>query len=83
MPSKTEKSESGEGNASRPNTRLKTQQAAESGDSDLSLNEAQMIPGAILTILVVAPPMIGAPSVTSPLPLRLFPRHLRRMSPLL
>ena len=39
MPLKTEKSESGEGNASRPNTRLKTQQAAESGGSDLTLND--------------------------------------------
>ena len=39
IPLKTEKSESGEGNSSCPNTRLKTQQAAESGDSDLSLNE--------------------------------------------
>ena len=34
-------------------------------------------------ILEVAPPTIGAPSVTSPLLLRLFQRHLRRMSPLL
>merc|ERR1712023_291565 len=42
-----------------------------------------MIPGAILTILGMAPRMIGAHSVTSPLPLRLCQRHLRRMSPLL
>ena len=48
-----------------------------------SLYLTQMIRGATLTILVVAPPMIGAPSVTSPLPLRLSQRHLRRMSPLL
>ena len=39
MPSKTEKSESGEGNASRPKSRLKNQQAAESGGSDLTLND--------------------------------------------
>ena len=38
---------------------------------------------ATLTILVVVPPIIGAPSVTSPLSLRLFQKHLRRMSPLL
>ena len=37
----------------------------------------------ILTILEVAPPMTGAPSVASPPLLRLSQRHLRRMSPLL
>ena len=42
-----------------------------------------MIQGATSTILVAAPPMIGAPSVTLPLPLRLLRRPLRRMSPLL
>ena len=36
-----------------------------------------------LMILEVAPPMTGAPSVASPLLLRLSQRHLRRMSPLL
>merc|ERR1711968_45053 len=34
-----------------------------------------------LMILGVAPPMTGAPSVASPLLLRLSQRHLRRMSP--
>ena len=42
-----------------------------------------MILGVILMILEVAPPMTGASSVASPLLLRLFQRHLRRMSPLL
>ena len=42
-----------------------------------------MIQGAALTILVAAPPMIGTPSVISPLPLRLLQRPLRRLSPLL
>ena len=39
--------------------------------------------GGTSTILVAAPPVIRAPSVTSPLPLRLLQEPLRRMSPLL
>ena len=38
-----------------------------------------MILGVILTILEVAPPMRGAPSVASPLLPRLSQRHLRRV----